>query len=122
MGEFGWLDEIDLSPRSATRQMGTRRLGDRPWLVFDDRRGHELELKQRLLAERPTEVLATDQQSWQAGADTLALVTAELAANEPEAVATATHIDTATRPDGRWQPLGLRRNRMPVQRSRRRCY
>ena len=36
--------------------MGTRSLGDRPWLLVDDRRDHELEQKRRLLTERRSDV------------------------------------------------------------------
>lgn len=49
----GWLAEIDLDPERPWLSMGTRSLGDRPWLV-DDR--STLELRARLLDERFDEV------------------------------------------------------------------
>ncbi|MEZ5382964.1 MAG: DUF3445 domain-containing protein [Microthrixaceae bacterium] len=54
----GWLDEIDLAPDSGPLAMRTRALGDRPWLVIDDRRGSEVSLKAELCALRHNEVFA----------------------------------------------------------------
>ena len=53
----GWHDEVDLDPGSTWRRMATRALGERPWLVGDERRDDELQLKARLLAERRDDVL-----------------------------------------------------------------
>ncbi len=53
-----WLDEIDLDPATSWLRMGTRALGDRPWLVVDDARDAELALKADLLTSRRDEVLA----------------------------------------------------------------
>ncbi len=53
-----WLDEIMLDPAVPAVSMGTRALRDRPWLVVDERRGSELELKRTLLHERHDEVFA----------------------------------------------------------------
>lgn len=59
--------------------MGTRNLGERPWLVADDRRRDELALKARLSAERHDEVFAAlpGEDGVAAGAETLVLVEAE---------------------------------------------
>ncbi len=40
-----WFEELDLDPESTWRRMGSRALGDRPWLVSDDRSEKELALK-----------------------------------------------------------------------------
>lgn len=72
-----WFDEIDLDPSVSWRRMGTRPLGDRPWLVADERRVVELALKQRLLAERHDEVFAVESGAEEAGRETLELVEAE---------------------------------------------
>ncbi len=53
-----WFDEIDLDPTRSSLVMGTRALGDRPWLVADAQRDVELALKARLCAERHDEVFA----------------------------------------------------------------
>jgi dimethylamine monooxygenase subunit A len=71
-----WFDEIDLDPEGRWLRMGTRNLGERPWLVADDRRRDELALKARLSAERHDEVFAALPGSEAAGAETLALVEA----------------------------------------------
>lgn len=74
-----WLDEIDLDPEKPWLRMGTRALGDRPWLVVDSRRDAELALKQQLLAERHGEVFAANSNTEAASQRVLDLVTAELA-------------------------------------------
>jgi hypothetical protein len=73
----GWYDEIDLDPDGRWLRMGTRSLGDRPWLVADERRAVELAIKARLAAERHGEVFAALPDSHGAGVETLALVEAE---------------------------------------------
>ncbi len=56
-----WLYEIDLDPDRHWRYMGTRILGQRPWLVVDDQRDAELAFKSVLLTDRHDEVfLALD--------------------------------------------------------------
>ncbi len=40
-----WLGALDLDPTSSWLRMGTRGLGDRPWLVADDRAPEELALQ-----------------------------------------------------------------------------
>lgn len=73
-----WFDEIDLDPQGAWLRMGTRKLGDRPWLVVDGRRETELALKDRLLAERRDEVFAVAPDAEEPGRETLRLVRGEL--------------------------------------------
>jgi hypothetical protein len=56
-----WHEEIDCAPDTAPVSMGTRSLGDRPWLIHDDNADEELSLKAHLCTERPDEVLAVDE-------------------------------------------------------------
>lgn len=89
-----WFDEIDLDPQRSSLTMGTRALGDRPWLVADDQRDAELALKAHLCAERHAEVFAALDGSESASATVEAMVQAalvEAAVPDPLAVA---------RPDG----------------------
>ena len=53
-----WVEEIDLDPGATWRKMGTRALGERPWLVADEHRESQLALKASLLADRRAVVLA----------------------------------------------------------------
>ena len=69
-----WVDELDLDPTSTWRKMGTRALGDRPWLVADDQRDEQLALKSVLLSERRDEVLATGDRSLVAASEVRELV------------------------------------------------
>jgi hypothetical protein len=71
-----WLDEVDLSPESSPLTMGTRALGDRPWLLIDDRRDHELALKAQLCADRHAEVFAGGPESQDAGQTVVELIEA----------------------------------------------
>lgn len=73
-----WFDEIDLDPRRSSLTMGTRALGDRPWLVADDERDTELALKAHLCAERHSEVFAALDGTESAGATVEAMVRAAL--------------------------------------------
>ncbi len=57
-GSNGWFDEISFDPEAPLLQMGTRRLGESGWLVSDDDRASDLELKAKLMAERHDEVFA----------------------------------------------------------------
>ena len=45
-----WFDELALDPEAHPVAMGTRALGDRPWLVADRHRDHELAIKNELLS------------------------------------------------------------------------
>lgn len=58
-----WFEELDLDPASSWSRMGTRALGDGPWLVADERRAAELDLKAALLRTRRAEVLCTSDDS-----------------------------------------------------------
>ena len=69
-----WLDELDLDPGAEPVRMGTRRLGDRPWLLADADRSEQLELKARLSRTRPDEVFATLPDTERAGAEVAQLV------------------------------------------------
>ncbi len=51
-----WFDELPLDPATHPVSMGTHALGDRPWIVVDDRRDDELAEKRRSLADRRDEV------------------------------------------------------------------
>jgi len=74
-----WLDEIDLEPSSPWLAMKTRALGERPWLIVDDKRDAELALKAQLLLDRNAEVFAADGSSEEPSRETLDLVVAECA-------------------------------------------
>lgn len=76
----GWFDEIDLDPHAAWLRMGTRNLGDRPWLIVDERRDVELALKRELLRDRHDEFFAASYDADPASTETLDLVLAELEA------------------------------------------
>ena len=85
MDDGGWFAEVDLDPDRTWLRMATRHLGDRPWLVFDDRRRDELALKAQLLAHRHTEVFAMEEPAGervgqQASEEVLGLVNDELLA------------------------------------------
>ena len=69
-----WLNEIDLDPDRHWRYMGTRALGQRPWLVVDSQREAELRLKATLLADRHGEVFAAEAGTWEAGREVFDLV------------------------------------------------
>lgn len=53
-----WLDEVDFDPNRATPAMGTRRLGNRPWLVADSDAAEQMELKRRLTQSHHDAVFA----------------------------------------------------------------
>jgi hypothetical protein len=55
---LSWIAALDLDPSSSWLRMGTRRLGDRPWLVTDSNGLAELALRTALIEIRPGEVLA----------------------------------------------------------------
>lgn len=58
MPDLVWLDEVDLDPAATPVSMGTRSLGDRPWLVTDAATSRELSLKAELCRARHAEVFA----------------------------------------------------------------
>ncbi|NNE95239.1 MAG: DUF3445 domain-containing protein [Acidimicrobiales bacterium] len=69
-----WLGELDLDPASPWLRMGTRGLGERPWLVTDENTERELELRTNLMDERPDEVVAEPSASHAAAAELEQLV------------------------------------------------
>lgn len=75
-----WLDEIDLDPERPWLRMGTRALGNRPWLVIDAHRAAELKLKADLRASRHDEVFAAEPGTETASRRVLDLIVAELEA------------------------------------------
>ena len=64
-----WLEELDLDPSVPWLQMGTRSLGDRPWLVSDERRDGELWLRRDLLQNQADEVLVEPDDAGDAAAE-----------------------------------------------------
>lgn len=87
-----WFDEIDLDPAAPWLRMGTRQLGERPWLVIDGNRERELALKARLSAERPAEVFAAEPGTEAAGEEVRRLV---VEANRALGVAPVPEVDRA---------------------------
>jgi hypothetical protein len=71
---YEWLFEIDLDPDRHWRYMGTRSLGQRPWLVIDERRTAELQYKAFLLDERHDEVFQALPATEPAGREALDLI------------------------------------------------
>jgi hypothetical protein len=53
-----WFGALDLDPKSPWLRMGTRALGDRQWLVADNKAPEELALRSELMETKPEEVLA----------------------------------------------------------------
>lgn len=80
-----WLDELHLEPGPPHLSMGLRRLDPDRWLLPDEHRAAELDLKARLLAERHDEVFAALPGTSEAGAEVLELVAAHLGCPTPEA-------------------------------------
>ena len=74
-----WFDELALDPEAHPVAMGTRALGDRPWLVADGHRDHELAIKNELLASRREQVLYTTEHSVEAATELARLVDASAA-------------------------------------------
>lgn len=69
-----WIDELDLSTDSPWPAMGTRSLGRRPWLVFDELAETELAVRRTLLDTRPDDVLAEPDTAGAAVAELFELV------------------------------------------------
>lgn len=57
--DTNWLDALDLDPLSSWLAMGTRSLGNQPWLIIDDKCEQELALRRELIEQCPGEVLAS---------------------------------------------------------------
>ena len=74
-----WFDELALDPEAHPVAMGTRALGDRPWLVADGHRDHELAIKNELLASRRDQVLYATEHSVEAATELARLVDAPAA-------------------------------------------
>ena len=68
-----WLDELDLKVGPPWLSMGIRTLDLDSWLV-DDRFDDELDLKRRLLSERPDDVFAARPEALDASTEVLELV------------------------------------------------
>jgi len=75
----GWFDQIDLDPAGTWLRMGTRQLGERPWLLVDEHRNDELAMKEDLCAHRHREVFAAQPDADVASAEVLRLVSSALA-------------------------------------------
>ena len=71
---ISWFDELVLDPGAHPVAMGTRALGDRPWLVADDRRDAELAIKADLLSTRREQVLHTTDDSVEAATQLAQLI------------------------------------------------
>lgn len=71
-----WIEELDLSVSGPWPTMGTRTLGERPWLLVDESAGVELALRRRLLDTRPGDVLAEPAASLPAATELLELIEA----------------------------------------------
>jgi hypothetical protein len=81
-----WLDELPLEPGPPHVQLGIRRIPESAWLLPDERRPADLGLKERLLADRRSEVVsvvATGRPTASGQAATLGLVTDWLRQYEP---------------------------------------
>ena len=69
-----WLDELSLHPSPPHLRMGTRSLDLDRWLIADEHRETELDLRRRLIAERREDVFGALDGTDAACAETLALV------------------------------------------------
>lgn len=69
-----WFDEINLDPAAHPVAMGTRSLGDSPWLIVDGKRDAELAQKRELLEENRAAVLHLTPECHEAATDVLDLV------------------------------------------------
>lgn len=78
-----WFDSLNLDPASPWLAMGTRSLGDEPWLVVDDRNEVELALRTDLIEQRVSEVVAWADSAAGATDEVICLVEAAGIAVEP---------------------------------------
>ena len=72
-----WLDEIDLDPSDPPIRMGVRTLGDRSWLLQDEKEKSELELKASLTRDKSSEVFLALPESEAAGEEVCSLIAAD---------------------------------------------
>jgi len=75
--DLAWLYELDLDPSSSWLAMGTRALGEQPWLLTDDARSEELLIRARLIDERRREVLVVPDSAAEAAAELAGMIEAE---------------------------------------------
>lgn len=85
-GSVGWLDELPLDAEAPHLRLGLKTIPESGWLLPDGQRAGELALKDRLLAERRSDVVAvadTGRPTDSAQAEALTLVTNWLRRHEP---------------------------------------
>lgn len=75
--ELAWMDELFIDPAVSWLKMGTRALGDRPWLLVDEKAPIELARRAELLDQRRDEVLQTPDEARAAADELLSMVAAE---------------------------------------------
>ncbi len=80
-----WLDELVLGPGPPWLHMGLRTIAEDRWLAVDDRRGDELALKRRLIADRRDDVFAALDGTEAAGREALDLIVGALSTHHPQA-------------------------------------
>ena len=69
-----WLNEIDLRPKGPPIQMGTRKLGNKPWLLEDNQKEYELSLKAQLSEDPNKQVFLAQPGTQEAGEHVLSLI------------------------------------------------
>jgi len=69
-----WLEEIDLTFDGQPVKMGIRKLGDKPWLLEDNQKEHELSLKAQLSKDPNKQVFLARRNTKQAGEHVLSLI------------------------------------------------
>ena len=69
-----WLNEIDLRPKGPPIKMGTRKLGNKPWLLEDNQKEYELSLKAQLSEDPNKQVFLAQPGSKEAGEHVLSLI------------------------------------------------
>ena len=75
--DLAWLRELDLDPSSSWLAMGTRALGEQPWLLTDAARSEELSMRAQLIDERRGEVLIVPETAAGAVVELTELIEAE---------------------------------------------
>lgn len=75
--DLAWLSELDLDPSSSWLAMGTRALGEQPWLLTDTARSEELAMRARLIDERQLEVLVVPATAGDAVVELAGMIEAE---------------------------------------------